>query len=158
MFCFIICYTMFFYGMLLYVKVGPRKCKNRHFGVQKSSFWAPKTFRFPWEKNNFWGSRKGFDMFDFILPAVHCFFPCEKYNLEICLSNEREAPFMCVDIHICMDMSVYVGMCLLGSWNLSNRCYMSNMPETTYISLSLSTTSVWLRHLASWLRPPLINM
>ena len=72
--------------------------------------------------------------------------------LEICLSNEREAPFMCVDIHICMDMSVYVGMCLLGSWNLSNRCYMSNMPETTYISLSLSTTSVWLRHLASGLR------
>ena len=34
---------------------------------------------------------------------------------------------MSVDVGLCMDMSVYVGMCLLGSYNLSDRRYMSNM-------------------------------
>ena len=31
-----------------------------------------------------------------------------------------------------------------------------NMPEATYISLSLRAASVWLRHLASGLRPSLL--
>ena len=33
-----------------------------------------------------------------------------KQNREICLSNEREAPYMIVYVGICMDMSAHVGM------------------------------------------------
>ena len=32
--------------------------------------------------------------------------------LEICPGNEREALYICVYLGKCMDMSVYVGMCL----------------------------------------------
>ena len=34
----------------------------------------------------------------------------QEQNREICLSNEREAPYMIVYVGICMDMSAHVGM------------------------------------------------
>ena len=34
----------------------------------------------------------------------------QEQNPEICLSNEREAPYMIVYVGICMDMSAHVGM------------------------------------------------
>ena len=57
----------------------------------------------------------------------------EKQYFETCLNNEREAPFPCLYM------------------------YMYDMPEATYISLSLRAASVWLRHLASGLRPSLLK-
>ena len=54
--------------------------------------------------------------------------------LETCLNNEREARFPCLYMY--------------------NIC---DMPEATYISLSLRAASVWLRHLASGLRPSLLK-
>ena len=56
-----------------------------------------------------------------------------RQNFETCLNNEREAPFPCLYM------------------------YMYDMPEATYISLSLRAASVWLRHLASGLRPSLLT-
>ena len=66
-----------------------------------------------------------------------------------------------INVGVCMDMSVYVGMKMKKKMkkkmkmvmDMQVRMYIKiNMPEAAHMSLSLTTASVWLRHLASGLR------